>query len=89
MVHLGREEVVSLNAAQVLQDLIGVGYEELAPKHLDKSLVEEADPLLVACLVEDFVVNRPELVAKRLHHIRHERIESLASDDAVRADHEE
>ena len=89
VIDLWREEIVRLDAAQVLQDLVALRCEELAPQHLHKNFVEEANTLLVARLVENLVVDWPQIRHVGLHHLGHGRVESLAAHDAVRAHHEE
>ena len=89
VVDLGREEIVGLDSAQVLKDLVGFRGQELAPQHLDEHFIEEADALLVARLVENFVIDWPEVCHVRLHHFGDGRVEAFAAHDAVRADHEE
>jgi len=59
VIDLRREEIVCLHAVQVLQDLIALRFEELAPQHLDEDFVEKPNALLVTRLVKNFVVDRP------------------------------
>lgn len=89
MVDLRGEKVVGADALHVLLDLLPVVLQELAPEGSNGQFVEEAQPLLVARFVENFVVDGPNLVVVGHHHVHVGFAEVLAAHYAVRADDQE
>ena len=79
--------MLCLDLAQKSCDFILHLGEELRPEFSDDDFLEKLMALVLACVLEKFVENGPQLVLIRTDQVLHDRDEPLAPCDAMRADH--